>query len=230
MDYIEQNKEEFIKIVNSISEERFNPKGREKLLDWLNNESDFFVAPASTKYHSNYPGGLCVHSITVYKILRELVESYLPTKVRVEKTPYGENEVTDLAYSDDTIKIVGLFHDLSKANYYEEYYRNVNTGVKDDKGRDIWQKVKEYKTKDPENRFIIGNHEETAEYMTSVFFNLTPEESMSIMHHHAGMGYDCTQTDISLIFNRAPLATLLHIADMIATYIIENENCDKLGK
>ena len=58
---IEQNKQTFIDLIRSI-ERDFD---KDKLLNWLEN-SDFFYAPASTRYHSNFEGGLCAHSLSVY--------------------------------------------------------------------------------------------------------------------------------------------------------------------
>ena len=44
--------------------------GSEKLLDWLDTKTDFFTAPASTRFHGAYDGGLCAHSLNVYRVLR----------------------------------------------------------------------------------------------------------------------------------------------------------------
>ena len=96
---IAANKERFISIVNSINRERFN---KEQVINKLNN-SDFFNAPASTKYHAHYAGGLCEHCLNVYDNLVKIVE------------------MKGMAIDNDSLKIVALFHDLSKMNFYETY-------------------------------------------------------------------------------------------------------------
>ena len=166
---IELNRIKFIDLMSTVKRDGANVDG---FLKWLM-KSDFFTAPASAKYHCNYAGGLCEHSLNVYNNLLKLTETIAP------KT-----------YSDDTLKIVALLHDLSKVNYYEQYYRN----TKDDSGN--WVKVPEYKTKDDTERFIFGSHEQTSEYMARTFFPLTPEECTAILHHHGGKGNDSAQDNI----------------------------------
>lgn len=204
--YVEENKKVFLDLVGSISKTRLPDKNREKLNKWIVENSDFFEAPASTKYHSNFKGGLCVHSLNVYFILKKLVEDFIP------------KEQKDQYWNDDKIKILGLFHDISKANFYEEYNRN----VKNEKTNQ-WEQVKNYRTKDVDSRFIYGSHEQTSEFILSSFIDLTLDEKVAILHHHGGMGFDSTKTDISTIFIKYPISLLLHEADMIATYLTENE-------
>ena len=91
-------KEEFIEIFKT----HITREGADKLLDYLTNKSDFFSAPASARYHGSYPGGLCEHSLNVYHCLVD----YLGRE-RVQEL-YG------LEYSDETIAIVALLHDLCK--------------------------------------------------------------------------------------------------------------------
>jgi len=82
-------------------------QGSEALLSWMENGSDFFSAPASTKYHLAYPGGLAEHSVNVFWALREWVPGRTCTKTSME-----------------TIAIVALLHDLCKANFYVKEYRS----------------------------------------------------------------------------------------------------------
>lgn len=190
---IELNKIRFIGLIKSITRE-FDKEG---FITRLIN-SDFFIAPASTKYHASFTGGLCYHSLNVYDNL-----------VKLMKQQYGDN----CPYSDDTIKIVSLLHDLSKINFYEVAERN----VKNDKGS--W--VKEPFIKVKEDRFFYGNHEQTSSYLIQLHIPLTLEEDIAVLHHHAGMSDDCAKDNISAIFNQRPLALLLHLADMLATYFDE---------
>lgn len=199
-DQIKNNRDRFLELINSITVEGANLSG---LIKWLDN-SDFFFAPASTKYHSAYAGGLCEHSLNVYDALCRLVEEYK------DKLP---NEI-----SEDSIKIVSLMHDVSKTNFYELYYRNVKN---DETG--IWEKVPEYRTKDAKDRFILGSHEQNAEYIAHTFFPLSAEESSAILHHHAGASWDSAQDDFSAVYSKYPLAILLHMADFIATFLYERD-------
>ena len=57
------NKERFIELLRSTKRE-----GIEKLIDFLE-KTDFFTAPASTRFHSSYEGGLLQHSLNVYDCL-----------------------------------------------------------------------------------------------------------------------------------------------------------------
>ena len=191
------NKNYFIELINSIERDGFGPDEKADLINWLENKSDFFMAPASTKYHSSYDGGLCQHSLNVYFNLVKLVETF------------------KLDIPESSIKIAALFHDISKANYYEKYMRN----VKDDNGK--WVQVQEYKTKEAENRFIYGNHEQTSEFMIHSFIPLTVDESVAILHHHGGLGPDSTQINVGIIYDKYPLALLLHMADSVAAFIDE---------
>lgn len=203
---IEANKKEFIELINSITRE-FD---KDRLIDWLENKSDFFSAPASTKYHESHEGGLCDHSLNVYYCLRNLVESY-----KSYFTYTDENGNSVCRYDDDTLRIVGLLHDISKANYYERYSRN----LKDASGN--WTQVWEYRVRD--NRFIYGSDEQTAEFMVSTFIPLTVDEKIAILHKSGGRAFDSTQTSIPTIFEHCSLAVLLNVADLLSCYILERE-------
>lgn len=203
---IANNKEEYLKLIKSIK----RPNSQiDKLINWLES-SDFFVAPASVKYHHNYKGGLCKHSLQVYRNLCKLIEEDNP---RLYLDPN----------TDDALKILALCHDFQKVNFYKEIYRNekqycANGSKKDDGGRFDWVAVKSYSWKEPEECFMYGNHETTSEYMIRQFFNLTLEESVAILHHHAGMSEDCAKDNIGHCFTYNPYVLWLHTADMKSAY------------
>ena len=201
---IEQNKQTFIELINSIERE-FN---KEKLINWLEN-SDFFYAPASTKYHSNFEGGLCSHCLSVYYSLEALCNTFASESRYVTLEDGSQKEEITCRYDKDSIIIVALLHDLSKANFYEKYNRNVKNEVT---GK--WESVEEYRTIDVQKRFIFGNHEETSEFMVRSFIPLKVEESVAILHHMGGAGHDSSQTDLSVIYSKYNLAALLHTADL----------------
>ena len=198
---IETNKERYIDLIKSITTQGADIDG---FLKWAE-KSDFFVAPASSKYHCDYAGGLCQHSLNVYDALIKLLNEF--------QAMAGKD------YSEDSVKIVALLHDISKTNFYEIYYRNVK-----DEATGEWHKEPEYKVRDPENRFIFGSHEQNSEYIIRTFFPISLEESTAILHHHGGMSWDSAKDDISGVFDRFPLATLLHLADMVATYVYERNH------
>lgn len=205
-DIIEQNKTRFLELVDEIEREGF---AKESLIELLE-KSDFFIAPASTKYHGSYPGGLCEHCLDVYKNLKLLIEKFPECNV-----------------TTDTVLILSLFHDISKINLYKKDLRNKKvyheSGSKvDNLGRYDWVSEEIYSVNN-EDRFIYGNHEQTSEFLIRQYIPLTIQESVALLHHHAGMSWDCSQVNISEIYNKYPIATLLHTADLLAAYIDQHE-------
>ena len=95
-------KEEFINLLRST-----NREGIEEVIQFLE-KSDFYKAPASTRFHGSFEGGLLEHSMKVYEILKHKVK----------------NSVLDLNVSDDTLIIIALLHDICKVNFYKVDYRN----------------------------------------------------------------------------------------------------------
>lgn len=199
-------KEEFLEIFKN----NINREGSSELLKFLNN-SDFFTAPASTKFHSAFSGGLCLHSINVYKRFLSLI-----------KQEYGEN-YTDKV-SNETIAIISLLHDICKVNYYEVDYKNVkkycDNGTKfDNKGRFEWETEEVFVVKDT----LPYGHGEKSVYMISSFIKLSREEAMAINWHMGGfdLRVKAGSYSISDAFYTYPLALLFHIADLEATYLDE---------
>lgn len=175
--------------------------GADKLLEWLE-KSDFFTAPASTRHHSAYRGGLCQHSINVYKRFVKLLEM-----------EYGENWQKKV--SPESVAIMGLFHDVCKVDTYVEDFRN----VKDENGN--WIKKPYYKVEDS----LPYGHGEKSVYIISAFMKLTREEALAINWH---MGeYDQRVQNGSYmirdVYYRYPVCFLMHLADLTATYLDEEE-------
>ena len=204
-DQIEANKIRFLKLVSDINIPNADTQG---LVDYLL-QGDFFEAPASTQYHCSYPGGLCYHSLNVYDTLVELSDKYTPGR-----------------YSKDSIAIVSLFHDISKTNFYEKYVMNKKiyseTGTKhDNQGKFDWFAQEAYKVKDASDRFIGGEHGFNSVMLLNRFVPLTYEETLAILHHHAGLGESKQLYDLSAVMNKYPLVVLLHMADFLSTFIKE---------
>jgi len=194
-------KEEFIEIYNKY----IKREGSDKLLEYLQSKSsDFFTAPASTRYHGAYEGGLVEHSVNVYHCLVD----YL-SRDRVK-------DIYKLSYDDETIAIVALLHDVCKINCYVPGTRN----VKDANG--VWQQVPVYEFED---RLPYG-HGEKSVYIISGFMKLTREEAFAIRYH---MGFSGTEDKRSIgdVFGMFPLAFALCTADMEATYFMEGKRGTK---
>lgn len=193
-----ENKEKFIR----ICKQWIKRKGIEELLSWLE-ESDFFIAPASTRFHNMFRGGLCAHSINVFNRLKQECED---EGLFAYKTKDETNSLME------TITIISLFHDLAKVNFYEVSMRN----VKDENG--IWTKVPYYTINNKSN--LVGHGYKSARIVNK-FMDLSDEEYMAIAYH---MGYSMEKIeDVSEIFSKNILSILLHSADTKATFIDEKE-------
>ena len=194
------SRDRFIEVFKS----KVKREGADKLLEFITSpSSDFFTAPASARYHSAYEGGLCDHSLNVYDCLC----AYLDRDVVREK--YG------LKYTDETIAIVSLLHDLCKMNVYKISYRN----AKNEQGQ--WEKVPYFEYDDQ----LPYGHGEKSVYMITPFMKLTREEAFAIRYH---MGFSNTDNQMAVnavgkAFEMFPLAFALSTADMEATYYLENE-------
>ncbi len=190
------SKERFIEIYNKY----IKREGAAKLLDYLLN-SDFFTAPASARFHSSYEGGLVDHSVNVYDCLN----SYLKSPRTVD--------IIGTQYSDESIAIVSLLHDLCKIDVYKKGFRN----VKDEKG--TWQRVDTFEYDDK----LPYGHGEKSVYIISGYMRLTREEAFAIRYH---MGYSSTEDprNVSAAFEMFPLAFALSTADSEATYFVETKD------
>ncbi|MBQ7907667.1 MAG: hydrolase [Clostridia bacterium] len=194
------SRDRFIEIFKT----KIKREGADRLLEFIMSpSSDFFTAPASARYHSAYEGGLCDHSLNVYDCLC----AYLDRPVAKEK--YGLN------YSEESIAIVSLLHDLCKMNVYKISYRN----AKNEQGQ--WEKVPYFEYDDA----LPYGHGEKSVYMITPFMKLTREEAFAIRYH---MGFSNVDSQIAInavgkAFEMFPLAFALSTADMEATYYLETE-------
>lgn len=189
-------KEEFIELYRR----NIKREGALSLLDYLENHSDFFESPASTRFHLSYEGGLAEHSVNVYQCLKAYLE-----RERVKEL-YG------LTASEETVAIIGLLHDVCKANCYKKSFRN----VKDEKGQ--WQKVPTYEFDDP----MPYGHGEKSVYIIGGFMRLSREEAFAIRYHMGFAGQEDSR-NVGDSFRLFPLSFALSTADMEATYFLENK-------
>jgi Predicted HD-superfamily hydrolase len=194
-------KEKFLEIYR----ENITRPGSEEFLKWLES-TDFFEAPASTRFHLSCPGGLVEHSIHVYERLRKLYN--------IEK--YGDLSTMTVFPEAETVAICGLLHDICKANFYSVEMRN----RKNDQGK--WEQYPFYVVNDQ----LPYGHGEKSVYIISSFMKLSREEAMAIRWH---MGFSDTEFkgggfSVGNAFEKFPLAVLTHIADLQATYLDEAES------
>ena len=180
-------KEEFLKLLKST-----NREGMDKLIEFIE-KTDFFKAPASTRFHGDYEGGLLEHSMKVYEILKEKVEkSTFPIEVAPE-----------------SLIIIALLHDICKVNFYKVDYRN----AKNEFGE--WEKVPYYTIEDT----IPYGHGEKSVMMIEEYIKLTPVERYSIRWH---MGWSEPKENYNAIgatYTKYPIALLTFEADLEATYL-----------
>ena len=185
MDY----REEFIQIYTQY----IHRPGSEKLLEWLDT-TDFFRAPASTRYHGACEHGLVMHSLNVYHALAERYAD--------------END------NPESVALCALLHDLCKANFYKTSTRNAKNETTGQ-----WEKVPYYTIEDA---FPFG-HGEKSVFLIERFMKLKTSEAIAIRWHMGGFD-DAARGGsfaISQAYDMYPLAVKLHLADLTATYLME---------
>ncbi len=193
---IEENKSKFLKLFNNL----IKRDGAKQLLDWLET-TDFFTAPASTKFHSACNGGLCDHSLKVYDRFLNLV-----------KNEYGEE--WEKTISAESVAIIALLHDICKVNTYKVDYKNVKIDGN-------WVQQPYYSVDDS----LPYGHGEKSVYIINGFLRLTREEAMAINWHMGGFDVRVRGGSYSLAdaYYRYPICVLFHIADLEATYLDESK-------
>jgi len=188
-------KGEYIKIfTDSIKRD-----GADKLLEYITT-TDFFEAPASTRFHGNFPGGLVEHCVKVYKRFIKLLELEFGA-TWLKKTENAE-----------AAAVIALLHDVCKVNCYKTEMRNVKEGSE-------WVKKPYFAYDDP----LPYGHGEKSVYMICGYMKLTREEAMSINWHMGG--FDVRNSDgkftVSGAFTHFPLALIFHAADLMTSYLDE---------
>ena len=172
-------------------------KGLDELLTFLN-VSDFFDAPASTKYHGACEHGLVKHSLAVFENFWKIAPIF---------------GFTHTPENDESAAIVCLFHDICKAGFYTTTFRNKKN---DETG--AWEKVPTYTI---EEQLPFGGHGAKSMYLVSKYMQLYDDEAMAI-YHHMGAWDKSNYSDPGKAYSYSLLAWLLHVADEAATYIDED--------
>ncbi len=189
---IESTKDKFIRVYN----EAITRAGSKELLAWITEKTDFFKAPASSRFHNAFEGGLAEHSLNVYTAM-------------IEKYNGGAH--------DESFAICALLHDLCKAEFYKVSQRNVKN-----EATGQWEKVNYYTIED---KFPFG-HGEKSVFLIERFMRLKVEEAIAIRWHMGGFDDAARGGSFAIngAFEKYPLAVKLHIADIEATYLMENDN------
>ena len=166
--------------------------GIERLVEWMETKSDFFTAPASTKYHLHCKGGLARHSLNVYERLKAKVDSGL------------------LELKDDTVVITTLLHDVCKANFYAVQKRNRKIDGQ-------WQEVEEWGI---DEKLPIGHGEKSC-YIVQSFMRLSPEE-FAMIRFHMGRESESFNDYFSKAAAVFPGVAAIHTADLESAFIVES--------
>ena len=181
-------KQEYINLLRSTGR-----TGIDNLIKYLELETDFFTAPASTKYHLSRECGLLEHSLNVYAVLN--------------------HDLKNTSYNHASVVLVSLLHDVCKANIYERNYKNVKNVDGD------WIKEPYYTIND---KFPMG-HGEKSVIIIQKFIRLKDEEIAAIRWHMGSFVSKENYDYVNNTFNSYLLAAFLHIADLKSTYILEKQ-------
>ncbi len=186
---LEESKKDFLDLLGKVKRD-----GMDALTAWLCDETDFFIAPASTNKHGSFEGGLLLHSLNVYKLLKNFSKT-IPN------------------LGEESLIVAGLLHDVCKVNFYIKRIRNVKIP-----GEKRWEEEESFAIEDT---FPMG-HGEKSLYLVAKHMRLTDDEAMAIRWHMSGYddaarGYVGGMAQAAA-FDRYPLAPALAIADMYATY------------
>lgn len=196
---LEMQRDRFLKIFDEQIGER---EGKEALREWLLSDGcDFFTAPASTKYHGNYTGGLCEHSLDVYDMavgLEGLYRENIRKQYLVLNRPYDRDQFME------SMAIAALFHDLCKANFYKAKVngRNMNYTV--------------------DEQLPFGGHGSKSVYMLSKYLKDIRDDEAIAINCHMGFSRSEDKTiSIGESFRFSPLAWIIHVADEAATFMLD---------
>lgn len=206
---INGNKEEFIRLLKATSNVH---KNIDRLIQWLET-SDFFEAPSSTVFHNNYKGGLCEHSLNVYRIACKLREVLV-------------SEGKSIDFSEEELIISALLHDLCKTNFYVQ-----DVKVFKDESAPIGHQWKKYNTYKIEDKFPYG-HGEKSVFMLQRFIALTGNESLAIRWHMGNSDpsismSNYTKSAFITALEENQLVNIISLADQFSSFLIEKKEDPK---
>ena len=215
MQTTEENTRRFEELLSSVER-----AGIDKLMGYIRNKTDFYKAPASTRFHLACEGGLLQHSLNVYDCL-----------IAKKESPVWKPILAEIP--DDSLIIMALLHDLCKTNFYVEGTKNQKTydpekvaaaepwqRKHDQMGDFIWETVKTYQVDD---QLPLG-HGEKSVMLIQCYIRLTMQEVMAIRWH---MGFSEAKENYNAVgqaMEKYPVVLALHEADLEATKILEIES------
>ena len=175
--------------------------GIDELIDFIKT-SGFLTAPASTKYHGAYEGGLLQHSLNVHDVMRKELDMTFGNEWK-------------MFLSEESVAIVSLLHDLCKTDMYIQQMRNVKVNGE-------WTQELYYAYN--QEQFSMGHSAKTI-HMIQRFIKLTDDEAQAIYWHMGAFDLSqySTAQGMGNAYTNNLLAFFLHLADMKATYINEND-------
>ena len=196
---LEMQRDKFLKIFDNEIGDR---EGKDNLRDWLlSDDCDFFIAPASTKYHGNYDGGLCEHSIDVYEMavrLEGLYREDIRKQYLVLNRPYNHDQFME------SLAIAALFHDLCKANFYRARTNGKNTSYAVDE------------------LLPFGGHGSKSVFVLSKYLkDIKDDEAIAINCHMGFSRGNDSSISIGESFRFSPLSWIIHVADEAATFMLD---------
>lgn len=197
--------------------------GKDALMDYIKNKTDFYIAPASTQYHLSCEGGLLQHSLNVYDCLMAKKQSPIWKKTFEEMT-------------EESLIIIALLHDLCKINFYVKGTKNQKTydadkvaaaeswqRKHDSMGDFIWETVLRYEINDT---MPLG-HGEKSVMIINCFMKLKLYEIAAIRWH---MGFSEEKGQYHTLgeaMEKYPIVLALYEADMEASKLLEDVSGNK---
>lgn len=214
----EENIKRFEDLMASVTRD-----GKDALVDYIRNKTDFYKAPASTQFHLACEGGLLQHSLNVYDCL-----------VAKRQSPIWKNIFEEIP--EESLVLMALLHDLCKVNFYTKGTKNQKTydaekvaaaenwqRKHDDMGDYIWETVLRYEINDT---MPLG-HGEKSVMLINCFMKLNTYEIFAIRWH---MGFSVEKEHYKALgdaMEKYPIILALYEADLEASKILEDVSGNK---
>lgn len=168
----------------------------------------FFEAPASTRFHLNYDGGLMEHSLNVAK-----------TALRLREQMIDMDPTLKSSLPEDSVIIATLLHDVCKADIYKPTVKRVKQtdGTwADEPGYDV-----------DFTNFPMGHGEKSVVVLLLAGLALTNDEMLAMRWHMAAWDLAFNSTEAKSNINAArdicPLCSLVQSADTLAANLLERK-------
>lgn len=166
----------------------------------------FYSAPASTKFHGSYSGGLLKHSLNVYDEAMMVLEMQLRLCPGIEQLiPVG------------SIAIAALLHDVCKAEIYKPEIK------KRKNAEGMWESYDGYGV--DYSNFPLGHGEKSVIRLLKWGLQMTDDEIMAIRWHMSGFDLAFqspeSRANYGSAIERCPLLAIIKAADGLAAHILE---------